>query len=62
MSVEVIVVGGGFTGVIAAAALSKAGAKVKVFEAAVKTDPRFRGELQTFDALTPHVREIRDSR
>jgi 2-polyprenyl-6-methoxyphenol hydroxylase-like FAD-dependent oxidoreductase len=45
MSVEVIVVGGGFTGVIAAAALSKAGAKVKVFEAAVKTDPRFRGEL-----------------
>jgi anti-sigma factor RsiW len=24
--------------------------------------PRFGGELQTFDALTPHVREIRDSR
>jgi 2-polyprenyl-6-methoxyphenol hydroxylase-like FAD-dependent oxidoreductase len=45
MSFEVIVVGGGFTGIIAAAALSRAGAKVKVFEAAQTTDPRFRGEL-----------------
>jgi squalene monooxygenase len=45
MSFEVIVVGGGFTGSITAAALSKAGARVKVFEAAQKTDPRFKGEL-----------------
>lgn len=45
MSFEVIVVGGGFTGMAAAAALSKTGARVKVFEAAQTTDPRFRGEL-----------------
>lgn len=45
MSFEVIVVGGGFTGMTAAAALSKTGARVKVFEAAQTTDPRFRGEL-----------------
>lgn len=45
MSFEVIVVGGGFTGMAAAASLSKAGAKVHVFEAAQTTDPRFRGEL-----------------
>lgn len=45
MSFEVIVVGGGYTGMIAAAALSRAGAQVRVFEAAEGTDPRFRGEL-----------------
>ncbi len=45
MSFEVIVVGGGFTGMTAAAALSRTGARVKVFEAAQTTDPRFRGEL-----------------
>lgn len=45
MSFEVIVVGGGFTGMIAAAALSRTGARVKVFEAAQTTDPRFKGEL-----------------
>jgi 2-polyprenyl-6-methoxyphenol hydroxylase-like FAD-dependent oxidoreductase len=45
MSFEAIVVGGGFTGMTAAAALSKTGARVKVFEAAQTTDPRFRGEL-----------------
>ena len=45
MSFEVIIVGGGYTGMIAAAALSRAGAQVKVFEAAQGTDPRFRGEL-----------------
>ncbi len=45
MSIEVIVVGGGFTGMAAAAALSQRGARVRVFEAAHTTDPRFRGEL-----------------
>src|SRR4051794_631549 len=45
MSFEVIVVGGGFTGMIAAAALSRTGARVKVFEVAQTTDPRFKGEL-----------------
>ncbi len=45
MSFEAIVVGGGFTGMSAAAALSARGAKVRVFEAAQTTDPRFRGEL-----------------
>lgn len=45
MSFDVIVVGGGFTGMAAAAALSQLGARVRVFEAAQKTDPRFRGEL-----------------
>lgn len=45
MSLDVVVVGGGFTGMAAAAALSKRGAKVKVFEAAPKYDHRFRGEL-----------------
>lgn len=45
MSFEVIVVGGGFTGMAAAAALLKSGARVQVFEAAQRTDPRFRGEL-----------------
>ncbi len=45
MSFEVIIVGGGYTGMVAAAALSRAGAQVKVFEAALGTDPRFRGEL-----------------
>jgi 2-polyprenyl-6-methoxyphenol hydroxylase-like FAD-dependent oxidoreductase len=45
MSFEAIVVGGGFTGMGAAAALAQQGAKVRVFEAAHTTDPRFRGEL-----------------
>jgi len=45
MSFEVIVVGGGYTGMIAAAALSRTGAKVKVFEAAQTTAQAFRGEL-----------------
>lgn len=45
MSFEAIVVGGGFTGMSAAAALSARGAKVRVFEASKGTDPRFRGEL-----------------
>lgn len=45
MSFEVIVVGGGFTGMSAAAALSRTGARVQVFEAAQTTDPRFKGEL-----------------
>lgn len=45
MSFEAIVVGGGFTGMSAAAALSQRGAKVRVFESSKSTDPRFRGEL-----------------
>lgn len=45
MSFEVIVVGGGYTGMIAAAALSRTGAQVKVFEAAQTTAQVFRGEL-----------------
>ncbi|PZR07737.1 MAG: hypothetical protein DI536_26900 [Archangium gephyra] len=45
MSFEAIVVGGGFTGMSAAAALAARGAKVRVFESSKSTDPRFRGEL-----------------
>jgi 2-polyprenyl-6-methoxyphenol hydroxylase-like FAD-dependent oxidoreductase len=45
MSVDVIVVGGGFAGMAAAASLANQGAQVRVFEAAPDTDPRFRGEL-----------------
>lgn len=45
MSFEAIIVGGGFTGMSVAAALSARGAKVRVFEASKRTDPRFRGEL-----------------
>lgn len=44
-SFDAIVVGGGFAGMAAAAALSSRGARVTVFEAAQSTDPRFRGEL-----------------
>ncbi len=45
MSFEVIVVGGGYTGMIAAAALSRTGARVRVFETAQTTAQAFRGEL-----------------
>ncbi|MFZ5442648.1 MAG: FAD-dependent oxidoreductase [Myxococcota bacterium] len=45
MSYDVIVVGGGFTGLAAAAALARKGARVRVFEAAQGTAPQFRGEL-----------------
>jgi len=45
MAYEVVVVGGGFTGIAAAAALSQRGAHVTVLEASQSTDPRFRGEL-----------------
>ncbi len=45
MSLEVIVVGGGFTGMASAAALAQQGATVRVFEAAQTTAPQFRGEL-----------------
>lgn len=45
MAYEVVVVGGGFTGMAAAAALSQKGARVTVLEASASTDPRFRGEL-----------------
>jgi 2-polyprenyl-6-methoxyphenol hydroxylase-like FAD-dependent oxidoreductase len=53
MSFDVIVVGGGFTGMSAAAALQRVGARVRVFEAAQKTAPQFRGELI-------HPRGVRD--
>lgn len=45
MAFEVVVVGGGFTGMAAAAALSQKGAKVTVLEASLSTAPQFRGEL-----------------
>jgi squalene monooxygenase len=45
MSFDVIVVGGGFTGMSAAAAAQQVGARVRVFEAAPRTAPQFRGEL-----------------
>lgn len=45
MSFEVVVVGGGFTGMAAAAALSQRGARLTVLEAAQSTPPQFRGEL-----------------
>lgn len=45
MSFDVIVVGGGFTGMAAAAAVQQLGARVRVFEAAQRTAPQFRGEL-----------------
>lgn len=45
MAFEVVVVGGGFTGMAAAAALSQKGAKVTVLEASTSTAPQFRGEL-----------------
>ncbi len=42
---DVVVVGGGFTGLAAAAALSGQGARVTVLERAKTVDPLFRGEL-----------------
>lgn len=45
MSFDVIVVGGGFTGMSAGAALQQVGARVQIFEAAQRTAPQFRGEL-----------------
>jgi len=45
MSTDVLIVGGGFTGMAAAAALARSGRRVHVYEAAQTTDPRFRGEL-----------------
>jgi 2-polyprenyl-6-methoxyphenol hydroxylase-like FAD-dependent oxidoreductase len=45
MSLEVIVVGGGFTGTAFAAAMAARGAKVRVFEASPTTISAFRGEL-----------------
>ena len=42
---EVVVVGGGFAGLAAAAALSARGATVTVLESHLGHDPRFRGEL-----------------
>jgi 2-polyprenyl-6-methoxyphenol hydroxylase-like FAD-dependent oxidoreductase len=45
MSFEVVVVGGGFTGMAAAAALAQKGARVTVLEASQSTPPQFRGEL-----------------
>jgi squalene monooxygenase len=45
MSLEVIVVGGGFTGTAFAGAMSQRGAKVQVFEAAESTINAYRGEL-----------------
>jgi len=45
MTNDVVVVGGGFTGVATAAALSARGASVLVLEAAKTTAPHFRGEL-----------------
>jgi squalene monooxygenase len=45
MSLEVIVVGGGFAGVTVAAALAQQGAEVRVLEASPSGHPQFRGEL-----------------
>ncbi|MBL9039604.1 MAG: FAD-dependent oxidoreductase, partial [Archangium sp.] len=42
---DVIIVGGGFAGLTAAAALSRQGASVTVFERAPSYDRQFRGEL-----------------
>ncbi len=42
---QVVVVGGGFAGMAAAAGLSALGAKVTVLEGHASFDPRFRGEL-----------------
>jgi 2-polyprenyl-6-methoxyphenol hydroxylase-like FAD-dependent oxidoreductase len=42
---RVVVAGGGFTGLAAAAALAELGAEVTVLEAHASFDPRFRGEL-----------------
>jgi len=45
MSYDVLVIGGGFTGLSMAAALQRDGARVHVLEASQSYDPRFRGEL-----------------
>lgn len=45
MALEVIVVGGGFTGMSVTAALAAQGARVRTFEALPSTLPQFRGEL-----------------
>jgi squalene monooxygenase len=45
VALEVLVVGGGFTGMAVAGALSKSGAKVTVLEATQSVTPHFRGEL-----------------
>jgi squalene monooxygenase len=45
MALEAVVVGGGFTGMAAAAALSQKGASVTVLEAVPSSGPQFRGEL-----------------
>ncbi|HTB77234.1 MAG TPA: NAD(P)/FAD-dependent oxidoreductase [Polyangiaceae bacterium] len=45
ISSDVLVIGGGFAGLAAAAALSKAGATVTILEALEGTMPTFRGEL-----------------
>ncbi len=42
---DVVVVGGGFTGLVSAAALAARGARVTVLESHLGFDPRFRGEL-----------------
>lgn len=42
---DVVIVGGGWVGMVAAAALAKAGREILVLEARAGTDPRFRGEL-----------------
>lgn len=42
---SVCVVGGGFAGMVAAAALARVGCRVQVFEVSPSTDQRFRGEL-----------------
>lgn len=42
---DVVIVGGGWVGMVAAAALAKPGREVLVLEARAGTDPRFRGEL-----------------
>jgi 2-polyprenyl-6-methoxyphenol hydroxylase-like FAD-dependent oxidoreductase len=43
--VDVVIVGGGFSGMCAAAALSARGRRVVALEARTGADPRFRGEL-----------------
>src|SRR5437773_2290363 len=42
---DVVIVGGGFVGMAAAAALADGGRRVVVLEARAGKDPRFRGEL-----------------
>ncbi len=56
ISSDVLVVGGGFAGLAAAAALSKAGATVTVLEALEGPMPTFRGEL----LHSPGVRALRE--